>query len=220
MKKLVIFLSVLLLMLIMFASLFLTGAIYDTGKKTTVETYFFQPDDNFEDRPGVPATSDDFGSDKVRNMLISRYITEYFYVIPDVSNVEARMTGHTSLRIMTADAAFEYWQQNIAPTILEMAEQRKLRLVQLTNVEEVTDEKNYWIVEYDLITWDKPNDMSVQPTVTHGQVYLKLFYHPGMRTKITINGQGKKSIEEFLENGNDPAAAFRFGVWAVSSYDE
>ena len=77
------------------------------------------------------------------------------------------------------------------------------------------DEKNYWIVEYDLITWDKPNDLSVQPTVTPGQVYLNMFCNPGMRTEL--NGQ---SIEELLEQGKDPASAFKFGVWTVSSYNE
>lgn len=215
MKKLIMFLAGLVLMLIMFASLFLAGAIYDTGKKASVETYFFQPDNSFENRPGVPASPSDLGIDKVCNMLISRYITEYFYVIPDVSNVEARMAGHTSLRTMTDNDAFEYWQQNVAPTILEMAEQRKLRLVKLTNVEKAVDEKNYWIVEYDLITWDKSNDLSVQPTVTPGQVYLNMFCNPGMRTEL--NGQ---SIEELLEQGKDPASAFKFGVWTVSSYNE
>ena len=148
-------------------------------------------------------------------MLISRYITEYFYVIPDVQNVEARIAGLTSLDDMSAPDAFEYWVQNIAPEIREMAEQKKLRLVQLTNVEKAAGEKNYWIVEYDLITWDKPNDMSVQPTITQGQVYLNLFYEPGMRTELR-----KQPIEQLLETGHDPAVAFRFGVWTVSSYDK
>ena len=215
MNKIVAFLSGLLLMLIMFASLFLVGAIYDTGKKASVETYFFQPDDSWERRPGVPATASDLGADAVRDMLISRYITEYFYVIPDVQNVEARIAGLTSLDDMSAPDAFEYWVQNIAPEIREMAEQKKLRLVQLTNVEKAAGEKNYWIVEYDLITWDKPNDMSVQPTITHGQVYLNLFYEPGMRTELR-----KQPIEQLLETGHDPAVAFRFGVWTVSSYDK
>lgn len=215
MKKLIMFLSGILLMLIMFASLFLAGAIYDTGKKVSVETFFFQPDNSFDRRPGVPASPSDFGTDDVRNMLIRRYITEYFYVIPDVSNVENRIAGHTSLRSMSSDDAFEYWLQNIAPKIQEMAEQRKLRLVQLTNVEKAADEKNYWIVEYDLITWDKPNDMSVQPTVTHGQVYLNLFYDAGMRKKLN-----NQPVEDLLEQGKDPAIAFKFGVWTVSSYEE
>lgn len=214
MKKLIMFFAGLLLMMIMFASLFLAGAIYDTGKKATVETYFFQPNDSPDRRPGVPASPSDLTTDKVRNMLVRRYITEYFYVVPNTQNVETRMSGQTSLRFMSSNDAFQYWLNNIAPQIQEMAEQRKLRLVQLTNVEKATDEKNYWIVEYDLITWDKPNDLSVQPVVTHGQIYLNLFYD-GMRDEL--NG---KTIEELLESGTDPAVAFKFGVWTVSSYDE
>ena len=219
MKKFIMFLSGLLLMLVMFAALFLSGAIYDTGKKTTVETFFFKPDDSFEYRPDV-VSPNDLEADEIRNMLISRYITEYFYVIPDVQNVEERISGDTSLAAMSSDEAFTYWKENVAPTIKQMAEDGKLRLVQLTNVEKAEHEKNYWIVEYNLITWEKPNDMSVTPTVIPGQVYLNLFYEAGMRTKININGSKEQPIEELLEEGADPAIAFRFGVWTVSSYEE
>jgi hypothetical protein len=41
-----------------------------------------------------------------------------------------------------------------------------------------------------------------------------------MRTKININGSKEQPIEELLEEGADPAIAFRFGVWTVSSYEE
>ena len=99
--------------------------------------------------------------------------------------------------------------------IREMKGDMKEAKEKLTNVEKAVDEKNYWIVEYDLITWDKPNDLSVRPTVTPGQVYLNMFCNPGMRTEL--NGQ---SIEELLEQGKDPASAFKFGVWTVSSYNE
>ena len=70
MRKFVMFLSGLLLMLIMFAALFLSGAIYDTGKKATVETFFFKPDDSFMQRPEVASPSD-LDSDELRNMLIT-----------------------------------------------------------------------------------------------------------------------------------------------------
>ena len=214
MKKFVMFLSGLLLMLIMCAALFLSGAIYDTGKKATVDTFFFKPDDSFEHRPDVASPSD-FTADDVRKMLISRYITEYFYVVPDMQNVEARINGKTSFHDMSSADAFKTWQTDMAPTIKKMAEEGKLRLVQLTNVVKAEHEKNYWIVEYNLITCNKPNDLTELPTVTPGQLYLHLFYVPGMREKLN-----KQSIEELLENGADPAIAFRFGVWTVSSYGE
>ena len=213
MRKFVMFLSGLLLMLIMFAALFLSGAIYDTGKKATVETFFFKPDDSFMQRPEVASPSD-LDSDELRNMLISRYITEYFYVIPNVANVTSRIDGETSLNFMSHPDVFAYWKKNVAPTIQEMAEAGKLRLVQLTNVEKAEHEKDYWIVEYNLITWNKPNDLSETPTVTPGQVYLKMF-NEGMRTELR-----EKPIEYWLEKGKDPVVAFKFGVFAVSSYEE
>ena len=54
MKKLIMFLSGLMLMVLMCGALVLAGFIYDTGSKTTIDTYFFQPDDNAIRRPGVP----------------------------------------------------------------------------------------------------------------------------------------------------------------------
>lgn len=215
MKKFVMLFSGILLLLIMFAALFLSGLIYDTGKKATVDTFFFAPDDSYEHRPNVAPPSD-LTTDNVRNMLISRYITEYFYVVPDVQNVESRIRGETSLYAMSRHGtAFDTWKTDVAPTIRKMASEGKLRLVQLTNVTKSEHEKNYWIVEYNLITWDKPNDLSVVPTVTPGQLYLHMFYEPGMREKL-----GEESIENLLEKGEDPAIAFRFGVWTVSSYGE
>ena len=111
MRKFVMFLSGLLLMLIMFAALFLSGAIYDTGKKATVETFFFKPDDSFMQRPEVASPSD-LDSEELRNMLISRYITEYFYVIPNVENVTSRIDGKTSLNFMSHPDVFSYWKKN------------------------------------------------------------------------------------------------------------
>ncbi|MBR4891806.1 MAG: hypothetical protein IKZ34_01310 [Alphaproteobacteria bacterium] len=211
MKKLIIFFAGLLLLMTMFASLFLTGAIYDTSKKITIETFFFQPDDSFKRRPGVPASPTDLGADTVRNMLISRYITELFYAIPDEKNIVDRMAGGTSLYKFSSDEAFDYWLQNIAPSIETLTKQNKLRLVQLTGVEQTTIEKNYWIIDYDLITWEKPNDMSIAPTVTHGKLYLRLVYQAGM-----LITRDKKSVLDMLEAGTDPAAAFNFIVQTIS----
>ena len=217
MNKLVVFLSGVLLMLIMFASLFLSGAIYDTGSKATVETYFFQPDDSFYRRPGTVAAPSDLGYDTVRDMLISRYITEFFYCIPERSDIERRMSINSALDLMSDDVAFDYWLKNVAPEIQKMAEQKKFRTVSVTNIEKAANEENYWVVEYDLITWEKPNDFSQTPVVTHGQIYLNMFYVPEMRTELKT-ARGHISIEEVLESGKDPALAFRFGVWNVGTY--
>ena len=215
MKKLIVFLSGLLLLLIMFAALCLSGIIYDTSQKMAIEPYFFQPDEHFAQRPGVPATSYELGEDVVRNMLIERFMTEYFYVIPDINDIMQRMTNKSLLAYMSAADVFQNWLNNVAPTLQKMAEEKKLRLVQVTNVTQAENAQDYWIVEYDLITWDTPNDMSAVPTVTHGQLYLNLFSSPQMRQKLY-----ETPIEKLLEQGTDPIVALRFGVRSVSSYEE
>ncbi len=219
MRRLVVFLSGMVLMLIMFASLFLSGAIYDTGKKTTIETFFFLPDDTYEKRPSGVASPADLGYDSVRDMLISKYVTEFFYCIPEMSDVESRMSQNSSLALMSGSEAFDYWLKNVAPEIRELAERKVFRTVAVTGIEKAVDEKNYWIVDYDLITWERPNDFSQTPVVTHGQIYLNMFYEPGLRTHLkTVNGS--ISIEDILESGNSPALAFKFGVWNISTYKE
>lgn len=214
MKKLIVFLSGLLLLLIMFAALCLSGIIYDTSQKMAIEPYFFQPDEHFAQRPGVPATSYELGEDVVRNMLIERFMTEYFYVIPDINDIMQRMTNKSLLAYMSVADVFQNWLNNVAPTLQKMAEEKKLRLVQVTNVTQAENAQDYWIVEYDLITWDTPNDMSAVPTVTHGQLYIQLIYEKGLRESLR-----EKPIEIALESGIDPVAVFKIKIVAVNSYD-
>lgn len=216
MKKLVTFLSGLLLLLIMFAALCLSGAIYDVSQRATIETYFFQPNQYHAHRVDVPDTPESIGADVMRDMLIKRFITEYFYVIPDVNNIAQRTATQTALLSkMSAPAVFTEWVAKVVPTLQQMAEERKLRTVEVTNISKAPDQENYWIVEYDLITWDVSNDFSVSPTVSHEQLYISLIYAPGLREQIN-----KKPIEYALESGIDPAAVFKIKITAVNSYDE
>jgi hypothetical protein len=216
MKKLITFLSGLLLLLIMFAALCLSGAIYDAGQKMTIDTYFFQPNAYYAHRVGVPDTPDSIGSDAMRNMLIERFITEYFYVIPDVNNIAQRTDPKTSvLRIMARSNVYQEWITKVVPVLKQMAEEKKLRTVAVTNVSAAPDQKNYWIVEYEFVTWEKPNDFSVPPIITNGQLYIQLIYEDGLREMLR-----KKPVEVALESGIDPAAVFKIRVDAVSSYEE
>lgn len=215
MRKLIAFLSGLLLLLIMFAALCLSGAIYDAGQKTAIDTYFFQPNEYYADRVDVPSTPADIGSDAMRDMLIAKFITEYFYVIPDVNNIAQRTNLKTSvIKIMARDDVFQEWVTKVVPTLQQMAEEKKLRTVSVTNIYAAPDQANYWIVEYELVTWEKPNDFSVLPIVTNGQMYIKLLYEDGLRRPIK-----KESIEQTLESGRDPSVVFRIRIDAVNSYD-
>ena len=212
MKTLIMFLSGLLLMVLMCGALVLTGVIYDTGAKTTINTYFFQPGDNAIRRPGVPVSDLTLGADKMRERLIAKYITEYFYVTPDMSDVTRRREGRTSLRRMSLRDVFNTWLQKVAPEIEDLAKNRALRTVSLISVAPDTNNK-YWIVNYELRTWRAPNNFASAPDVTRGTIYLGINYAPGMRDKV-----GKQSVEDYLESGGDPAAVFKFVVIDVASH--
>lgn len=200
-------------MVLMCGALVLTGVIYDTGSKTTIDTYFFQPDDNAIRRPGVPVSDLVLGADKMRERLIAKYITEYFYVTPDVSDVTRRREGRTSLRRMSSRDVFNAWLKNVAPEIEDLAKNRALRTVSLVSVAPDTNNK-YWIVNYELRTWHVPNNFASAPDITRGTMYLGITYAPGMRDTV-----GKQSVEEYLESGGDPASVFKFIVIDVASND-
>ena len=211
MRKLILFFSGLLLLVLMFCAIVLSGFIYDTGRKATVETYFFQPDDNSARRPGVPASPADFGDENMRDLLIAKYITEYFYVTPDISDLERRKAGRTALVRMSTPSSYQTWLTTTAPEIEELASGGALRTVSLVSASKRENNK-YWEIKYELKTWPKSNNFSVLPTVTNGILYMDILYEPGMRTQIN-----QKGIDQYLESGGDPAAAFRFKVLDVES---
>ncbi len=203
-------------MLVMFASLFFAGAIFDANNSpdNVIETMFFQPDNNPNRRPGVPALPSDIGQDSLLIKLVDRYITEYFYVTPDTAEVASRIGGTTVLGPgrMSSPDVFMAWKDNIAPEIQKMSEDKMLRLVNVKNVDLETVDGDYWRVEYETTTWPKPNDLSVVPISDNGIVYLKIKYEPGLRPTVTVGGE---SIEKYLESGGDPAVAFKFLVTDV-----
>lgn len=200
-------------MVLMCGALVLVGVIYDTGAKTSIDTYFFQPDDNAVRRVGAPVTDTVLGPDVMRERLIAKYITEYFYVTPDMSDVTRRREGRTSLRRTSSRDVFDMWLKNVAPEIEELAQSRALRTVTLKSVLPDTNKK-YWIAEYELKTWRTPNSFDTTPETTTGTIYLGINYAPGMRDVI-----GKQSVEDYLESGGDPAAVFKFVVIDVASHD-
>ena len=207
------FFSGLMLMALMCGALILTGFIYDTSAKTTIDTYFFQPNDNAIGRPGVPVDDTILGADKMRERLVAKYITEYFYATPDMSDITRRKAGETSLYRMSVRPVFNAWLKNVAPEIEDLAKSRALRTVSLISLTQDQNDK-YWIAEYELKTWQTPNDFATTPVVNRGILYLGINYAPGMRDKM-----GKKSVEDYLESGGDPAAVFKFIVIDVASHD-
>ena len=210
MRKVLLFLAGLLLIVLVFCALGLSAAIYDTGAKTVIEPYFFQPDNNYTRRPGVPATPNDFGDASMREKLIAKYITEYFYVTPDMDAVSKRMTATTSFRRMSTGAVFQKWLDTVAPQIEEMAKARMLRTVSVVDIAPASDK--YVRVEYELRTWRTPNDFSALPEITNDVLFLDVAYKSGMRDMV-----GNMTTDEYLESGGDPAAVFYFGIRDVAT---
>lgn len=216
MKKLTTFFIAFVLIVLMGATLFVAGAIYDSSNKLTVEPYFFQPDNLSYRRIGVPASPADLGDTAMRERLIRRYVTEYFYVFPSDDNVARRAAPGSVLATLSADDVFEQWTMNVLPQIQKMANDGKLRLVKFS-----TDPRDngiikrpnsdYWEVQYELHTWDKPNNMATIPNVTRGVLLLRVEERDGIRKSVQDYG-----IHKYLDEGNEPVTLFRFGVTEVA----
>lgn len=223
MKKIKTFFSMLIVMIVMFASLFFAGAIFDAEQKTNIETYFFQPNFEFKKRPGVPPNHKEIGESALRNRLISKFITEYFYVIPDVNNVKQRTSLNSQLYTMTYPNVnvFNKWKETIAPEIERMASEKKLRSVSVISTTQEPATDNFWRVDYETKTWETPNDLNEEPKVEQGTIFLKILFET---EEFRINyphptKAGKKiNMEQYLEGDGDPSLVFRFKVKDAATY--
>lgn len=213
MKTVLRFFAGLLLLATMLCALCLSGMIFTVSRNTVIEPYFFQPHESYLNRPGVPARSHDFGDESMRRRLVSKYITEYFYVTPDIATLEKRMKAETSLALMSTAEVFDNWLNTVAPTIKTLAESGVLRTVKLVDMTLESEfaagmrSGQYWRVTYELKTWRRPNDFSVVPEITQGVLYLDLVFQNRLRDMVN-----NMTVSQYLESGRDPVAAFRFGV--------
>lgn len=210
MKKLIMFFSGLCVLILTFGMLYVSGAIFDAGKNLTVQPYFFQPNYLSEHRAGTPQTPQDMGDTKFMELLVKKYITEYFYAIPDVENIARRTTDNSILAQLSYPAAFKYWSDTEAQVIQKLAEEKALRTVKIIDEIYKPTGSDYWIINYELKTWNKPNDFSIIPENSRGTLYLKILYEPGM-----IETTDSKQVYDYLEKGGDPASIFKFRVTEV-----
>lgn len=210
MKKLIMFLSGLCVLILTFGMLYVSGAIFDAGKNLTVQPYFFQPNYLSENRTGTPQTPQDMGDTKFMELLVKKYITEYFYAIPDVENIARRTTESSTLYQLSYPAAFKYWSDTEAQVIQKLAEEKALRTVKIIDEIYKPTGSDYWIINYELTTWEKPNDFNIQTIKTRGTLYLKIIYEPGM-----IDTVESEQIYDYLKSGGDPAPIFKFRVTEV-----
>lgn len=191
-------------------AVYVAGAIYDTGTDQRVTPYFFQPNNLSERRPGIPQTPTDMGSGRFLDLLVRKYITEYFYATPDPENIAQRTGPNSVMARMSSANVFDTWRTGEATTIQKLAEDKSLRIVYV--IDQIYQPRNsmYWVVNYELHTWRTPNDFSVVPEITRGTLYMDILYNPEMRPVHNI-----QEIHNYLENGGDPATVFQFRVNSI-----
>lgn len=211
MKKLITFLGGLVLIALTIAMLFLTSAIYDSAKKSSVDTYFFQRNLRSIERTGAPETPSQIGETAMREMLIKKYVTEYFYVIPDVEDIAKRTMCGSTLSNMSTPEVFNAWRDTTADEIQQLADEGKMRTVEINGEIFKPADSDYWIVPYVLYTWNTPNDMTDKPVATYGTLLMDVFYEPGTRDTIDVGNFLKHGYNRF-ESGYDPAIIFKFGI--------
>lgn len=215
MKKIVKFLFFVVILLTMFGMIFLTSAIYDTVPKLNVETFFFQSENEYVKRTAEPIKISDFKTEQLRNMLLEKYLIEYFYVVPNEQNIILRQNKQTPLWSMSTPSVFEAWQKNVLPEIKSLAENGVLRMVKLVSIEDTPSDMKkmpYSKVEYELKTWEKPNDLLSPPVVSKGTIFMRIHFLPYMMK--TVRG---KPVLEYLESGKDPAGVFSFGIADIAN---
>lgn len=214
MRRLALILVGLLILVTMLGLLFFSGAIYDAEKKYTVETFFFEPNSQSARRITPPVSASNIPDKVLRELIIRRFVNEYFYVIPDIDNANKRQIfrntdgTQTALWGLSANSKKVYteWAETVAPGIIELAHQNALRIVEVTGISE--SESGHLVVDYVLKTWTKPNDVLALPELTTGALYLDIEKQP-IRVK-----QSQEALDR-LQNGVDPVSAFTFEVLDV-----
>ncbi len=207
MKKIIMFLAGLLLLVMTGGAIYLSGGIFDAGSNQTIFPFFFQPNNQSNQRPGVPQTPEYIGQTEFMDLLVRKYITEYFYAAPDMENIAQRTSSSGPIALMSAQSVFNEWSENEGQQIQELASNKSMRVARVIDKIFQPNGSKYWVVNYELLTWEKPNDFSVLPTVTRGTMYMDITYQLGMRPNVSLD-----VLHEYLEKGGDPAAVFNFTV--------
>ena len=211
MKKLIMFILGVLLVALIVAMLFFASAIYDTAKQESVTPYFFQTNELSVMRPGVPVRESEVGETAMREMLIKKYVTEYFYAIPDPENIAVRTQANSTLARLSMTSVFNAWLNGEAEKIRNMAQKKMMRTVAIDGEIYKPANSDYWTVPYVLYTWETPNDMSAKPIVTRGTLLMQVYYAPGIRGTFDVGNFLKRSYNS-SESGIDPAVVLKFGV--------
>lgn len=215
MRKSILFFSGTFITVFVIAMLVAVAAIYYSVDKSTIEAFFLQPGRTVDRRPGTPESIAEFDPKELQNMLIERFISEYFSVSPDKNELEARKQGKTVLKLMSLKDVFSDWYSDVAPELSDLSEAGVLRQVKLISAEPdlvsaEPDQLPYWYVKYQMKTWYKPNNLSEIPKITEGIIYMRFDFKPKMKIFSST-----MTAERYLESGRDPAGVFYFYVGDV-----
>lgn len=201
-----------MMLVVVFVAMFFTGAIFDAGRRATVETYFFQGNNYSYQRPGVPESPRQLGDSKLFAMLVTKYVTEYLYVLPEVADIKHRMSAKGALNTMSNPLTdtFDKWKANIAPQIRDMAENGVLRTVSVDTPLKYGD---FYQVEFNLYTWAHPNDMDAIPTKQSGIMQFRVAMPSSMTEyRPEINQEKLNILHDRIDSGYDPVGVFDFKV--------
>ena len=165
----------------------------------------------------IPKPLSEIGERKLLDWLLQKYVVEFFYVIPSKDNIENRTVDNqykSPIYAMSSSAGFGYWLKNVAPKLQDMAEHGVLQQVNVFDEIYKSPNSDYWQVEYELKTWYKPNDMSENPTITRGTMYIRVNGYTGQ-----IYDQ-LDEVRQALNNGIDPSLVFPFVVDGIQDLTE
>lgn len=212
MNKVVMFLMGIVILVVISAAMFFTGAIFDASNKQSVRTYFFQGNNFSYQRPGLPLSPKQLGESQLFNLLVQKYVTEYFYVLPELADIERRESNVGPLNTMSNNAAtFNKWKETVAPEIREMAQAGMLRTVSVSTPLKYGD---FYQVEFELTTWQYPNDMDEMPTISSGVMQFKVAKRLSMTESslAETNVEMLKQLHARIKEGYDPVGVFNFRV--------
>ena len=218
-RKIITFLMGLLILGATFASVFFAVLTYRANDQIAIKSYLFQINDAAGLRVGALQDINDISAIDLRNKLITKYVSEYFKVIPSDKNVVNRPI----LRKLSTQTAFNQWLNSEAKTISKMSDKNMFRMVRvidngIVSVDKPADYDYYnsdiikpifYEVHYITETWSDSNIMGIEPIVEQGILYLQAQFKPGIFENI--------DIKKHLENGGNPVELFIFRVTRIGN---
>jgi len=219
MKKLIAFFIGFFLVLLSFVALFLMSIIFNGSDKVQIKSYIFQPALRSYERFSNLQAAKDINPTKLRDILVQKYVTEYFYVLPLEQNIKNRTSLQTApLRYISTRTVFDSWLKTQAKTIEQMTTEKQFRTVEFPvnaiYVEDVPNKPNIkkYTIKYITKTWPATNSIADnnQPIVEYKLLRLEALFTPDLKKETT-----SKKLKKDLNSGKDPVSLFNFVVTAI-----